>query len=175
MQEEIWKDVPGYEGYYQVSNFGRARSLNRVLEQSNCTRLMKGKILSPGSDSYGYKTVSLHRNRKCKTNRIHSLVYKSFVNQNIKKGLVIDHINNNHLDNRVENLQLITHRQNISKSNINNKIKTSSYRNVTYRKDRGKWVVRFQINGKLKSFGSYNTEYSAHLVAKDIREELFKH
>jgi hypothetical protein len=83
MEKEIWRDIAGYEGYYQVSNFGRVRSLDKMQNYNGSARLHKGKILKPGNDSKGYLIVSLSKNNRAVTKTIHRLVAMAFLeNQN---------------------------------------------------------------------------------------------
>ena len=57
--EEIWKEIPGYEGYYEVSSQGRVRSLDRETRNGNGSCIKKGKLLKPGMTNKGYKMVVL--------------------------------------------------------------------------------------------------------------------
>lgn len=82
--DEIWKDITEFEGYYQVSNLGRVKSVDRVVEQINrwgqkMKRIHKGQILIPIKDKTGYLHVILWSNGKPKTKRIHRLVAEAFI------------------------------------------------------------------------------------------------
>jgi hypothetical protein len=74
--------------------------------------------------------------------------------------MIIDHINNIQTDNRLENLQIITHRENISKS----KIGTSIYTGVCWNKRKNKWTASININYKRLHLGYFKNEYDAHLA-----------
>ena len=117
MQNEVWKDIPNYEGMYQVSNFGNVKSLSRKICNHRGCYISKEIILKYGIDKKGYKTVALCKESKLVTFRVHKLVAITFLNH-IPCGykLVIDHIDENPLNNNVENLQLITQRENAVKS-----------------------------------------------------------
>ena len=130
---EIWKSVKGYEGLYEVSNFGNVKSVERevfVKGKSNVVRkcVYKSKILKPflyqrkKSDNKE-KQIVLSKQGKTKTFRVQILVVDSFLGD--RKGLEINHINGNSLDNRLENLELITRKENINHAFKNNLIKTS--------------------------------------------------
>ena len=82
MEKEIWKDIPGYEGHYQASNFGKIRSL----------KYSKVRILKPSKNGSGYHTVLLYLNNVAKNLSIHRLVWISF-NGPIPEGLEINHLN----------------------------------------------------------------------------------
>ena len=82
-KNEIWKDIEGYEGLYQVSNFGRVRSLDRTITCPNrwgkfSERRYKGRILTPGVDTKGYEFVELYANSHSLI-RVHRLVAYAFV------------------------------------------------------------------------------------------------
>lgn len=110
---EIWKDIQGFENLYQVSNFGRVKSLgNGKSYNSNFSkeRILKGKV-----DKDGYIEYSLCKSGKPNFVRSHRLVAMAFI-PNIENKPIIDHINNIKDDNRVENLRWVTNQENISKS-----------------------------------------------------------
>lgn len=108
MENEIWKDIPGYEGYYQVSNYGRTKSVDRYVNHfSGILVKRKGKILKPIQHSNGYITVNL----KQKSYLQHRLVWEAFVGP-IPEGMHVNHINEDKLDNRLENLNLMTPTEN---------------------------------------------------------------
>ena len=94
---EIWKDIKGYEGLYQVSNKGRVKSLNY-------RRTGKEKILSSSPNSYGYLIVGLCKNGKQKPFYIHRLVAEAFLT-NPNNLLEVNHKDENKENNHVENLE----------------------------------------------------------------------
>jgi hypothetical protein len=79
MEKEIWRDIAGYEGYYQVSNFGRVRSLDKMQNYNGSARLHKGRILKPNNDGRGYLIVDLSKNNRSVTKTIHRLVAMAFL------------------------------------------------------------------------------------------------
>lgn len=156
MEREIWKDIPNYEGYYQVSTLGNVRSLNRV---TNNGRRLKGRLMKLGTDKDGYKQLSLNKNGVKKVKPVHKLVAITFLNHK-PKGLleVVDHINEIKSDNRLINLQLLDHRNNVIKS-----IKggTSKYIGVSWFSNLNKWRATISINGKQKHLGLFECELEA--------------
>lgn len=160
-QEEIWKDIPGYEGLYQVSNLGNVKSLERiVLKNGKYPFLSKGKILKNNNIGKGYLVVFLSKNGNVKMFQIHQLVAIAFLNH-IPNGhkIVVDHINNIRSDNRLENLQTITNRENLSKDK---KGGTSKYVGVSWNKAMKKWKSQIRINGNRKHLGYFENELDAH-------------
>jgi hypothetical protein len=110
--EEIWKDIEGYEGLYQVSNLGRVKSLNRIIAtKMNISRLMKGKVLTIVPDPNNYMKVLLSKEGKQQIYLVHRLVAQAFIPNPDNKS-EIDHINTDRTDNRVENLQWVTRKEN---------------------------------------------------------------
>ena len=108
--EEVWKDIPNYEGYYQVSNLGRVKSLSRKIESNRGFFVSKEKILKQSKDQKGYFRVKLYFNSGKKTMKVHRLVMIAFVG---KLNLEVNHINGLKEDNRLANLEYVTTRQNI--------------------------------------------------------------
>lgn len=113
--EEIWKDIPGYEGKYQASNMGRIKSLSRMIQGRNqfghfewkCAE----KVLSPGRhDQYGHVSVVLNAPRK--SYMVHQLVMLAFVGD-VPEGMCILHTNGNAADNRLTNLRYDTQSENV--------------------------------------------------------------
>lgn len=114
MSEEIWKDIPGYEGKYQASNQGRVKSLSRVICGANqfgrFEWLSKEKILRPGTRSIlGYQMVVLNNPRK--TFAVHHLVMMSFVGA--RNNQYVLHANGNPTDNRLINLRYGSQSENV--------------------------------------------------------------
>ena len=158
---EIWKDIPNYEGLYQVSNLGNVKTLEKiVLRNDKYPFLSKEKVLKQNKSRYGYNLTTLRKNKKSKTFSTHKLVCMAFLNHNSSsRFVVINHINRIRTDNRLENLEIITQRENC---NFKNKKTTSKYIGVYLRNDNKKWSAQITINGKQKTLGSFVNEIDAH-------------
>ena len=120
---------------YQVSSTGLVRNRTRLLKQSK--------------DTYGYLIVKLPK----RTYRVHQLVAFEFLDHTPSKHqFVVDHINNNPADNRVENLQILTQRENLNKG--------KEFPGVS--RARNKWQSHIYKNGKQRYLGTFDTPQSAH-------------
>lgn len=105
---EIWKDIEGYEGYYQVSNIGNVKSLDRLTTHS---RRIKGGLLYKDLRCNGYYFVNLYRGQVKYSQTIHRLVALAFI-PNLLNKPQINHLNSIRTDNRVENLEWCTNSEN---------------------------------------------------------------
>ena len=143
MKKEEWKKIKEFE-HYQVSSFGRVKSL----------KFDKEKILKQNKSGSGYLNISLYKDSKPKTITVHKLVAIGFLNH-ITSGcnIIVDHIDNNKSNNRLDNLQIITQRLNVSKD------KKTKFTGVY--KSKNKWRSRIKVNGKNIHLGLFNTEEEA--------------
>ena len=157
---ETWKKIKGYEDCYEVSDLGRVKSL-----KNNKSIILKGNL-----DSKGYLTVSLSKNDVSKTHIIHQLVAIAFLNHIPNRfKLVVNHINFNRLDNRLDNLEVVTHRENTNQKHIKSK---SKYVGVQFLKSRNKWIARIYLNGKSKQLGSFYNELDASNCYQDALNRI---
>lgn len=120
---EIWLDIKNYEGYYQVSNMGNIRSLDRYVNNNGSLVLVKGKIKKPYITKLGYLQVNLCKNGGYRKFYVHRLVYFTF---NPEYDLYdyskeINHINGDKTKNELRNLELVTHSENL-KHAVKNKL-----------------------------------------------------
>lgn len=108
---EIWKDMLGFEGLYQVSNEGRAKGIDRVIIRKNGRPLFcKGQMLKFKTNKDGYYIVQLSKEKKY-LRLVHKLVWETF-NGKVPDGLEIGHNDGNNKNNNLDNLYLCTHQQN---------------------------------------------------------------
>lgn len=113
MNQEIWRAVPNYEGYYEVSDCGNVRSLDRtIIAKDGVEYHKKGKMLhpSPKAPANKYLFVNLKKG-KLKRVSVHRLVASAFVD-GYEEGLHVDHLNGNTFDNRASNLEWVTQAEN---------------------------------------------------------------
>lgn len=149
---EIWVDLKGYEGLYQVSNLGRIKSLitKRILKQIN--------------NSKGYFSVYICNKTKPKKIYIHQLVAICFLNfkpNKLKK--VIDHIDGDPSNNKLNNLQILTHRENIVKG-FKSKVSKSNKRHS----------YSIQVNGIIIYLGHFDNRIDAQKKRDEVLNEFNK-
>lgn len=112
--EEIWKDIVGYEGLYQVSNFGRVKSLDRYrIGKRGSKTFCKGRIMSLNKMRNGYSLVQLMKNKKSCAFLVHRLVALAFIPIQHGKSYV-DHIDGERGNNLVSNLRWCTAKENLN-------------------------------------------------------------
>lgn len=111
--EEIWKDIPDYEGFYKISNTGKIRSVDHKRKCFDSFYVMKGRELIPSFGSSGYLQVGLSKLGKTKIFMIHRLVAKVFVeNNDSKNNIAVNHIDGNKTNNYASNLEWVTYSEN---------------------------------------------------------------
>jgi len=161
--KEEWREVTNYEGLYEVSDLGGVRSINRVVlsrKKGVSTMKLKGKILksSPtGEDGNKYLAVGLSKDSKMKTFRVHKLVAAAFLKPGV--GLTVDHIDNDKLNNRADNLQYLTNRDNCIKA-FNQKPKRFMT-GVSTTKDGRTYKATIMFKGENIMLGYYDNEEAA--------------
>jgi hypothetical protein len=161
-KKEEWRDIPEYEGIYMISSRGRAKGLKGILSTyiSN-TGYIRLKIYKPRQKGVKRVTINL-----C----MHQLVAIAFLDH-VPCGnkIVVDHIDNDKTNNNLNNLQLISHRENSSKDK---KGGSSKYVGVYWDKPSRKWRAQIYINGKKKHLGFFTNELDAseayHEALKNI-------
>ena len=107
--KEIWKDIKEYEGIYQISNYGRIKSLSRLIENSN-NRITKEKIRKATKDKDGYLCIVLSKDGTNKTCKVHRLVAQTFISNPLNKPTV-NHKDGNKQNNKINNLEWMTDKE----------------------------------------------------------------
>lgn len=152
---EEWRTIDGYDGKYEVSNFGNVKNAKT------------GKILKPINNGKGYLRVNLCNNGVRKW-LVHRLVLETFLPTN---GKEINHKNHITTDNRLENLEWCSRSENLRFRKKWEEL-SSQYRGVCWDKSRNKWVASCQIDGKSIHIKRFDTEEEG---AKAYNEFIIKH
>lgn len=117
--QEVWKDIKGYEGSYQVSNLGNVKSVER---KDSKGRIAHEKLLRPWDDRNGYLVVHLWKGGTKKHHKVHRLVLETFRPIQGMEKLDCNHIDENKLNNRLDNLNWLTRRDNLYHGTHNRRI-----------------------------------------------------
>lgn len=169
---EIWKPIPDYDGYFEISNLGRVKSVERWVKQGNFTRHVTEKIKKAHITPYGYPAVTLCKEGKSKETQLHILLARTFI-PNPDQKTQIDHINTVKTDFRLKNLRWVT-----PKENANNELTLAHCRENTYseealrkrletRKIRGTSTAPKTVYQYTKSGEFVKEYYSSHEAEKE--------
>lgn len=128
IEAEIWRDVAGYNGAYQVSSMGLVRSVDRILNLDNGRqRHLIGHIIQPHDNGLGYMQINLiDTDHKLHAMLVHKLVLDTFMPLSADESQTlsdVDHINNDRADNRLSNLRRCSHADNLRKEHRMNQIR----------------------------------------------------
>lgn len=163
---EIWKDIKGYEGLYQVSNLGRVRSL--IFRNNKIIKKRKNPLIMKFSKRSGYYNVNLRNNKDRKSFQVHRLVAETFIKKEKNKNIV-NHKDFNKLNNNVNNLEWVNQKENIhwSIENMKHAKKCKNKLNEQYIRKKGK---SYELTLKKTYIGTYKTLKEA----LKIKNELIK-
>jgi hypothetical protein len=149
MENELWVPVLGYEETHEVSNLGRIRNISKFNK----------RVLKPRKTNDGYLYLQLCKNYIRLAKKVHKIVSESFWGKH--KGMSVNHIDGNKLNNNLSNLEIVSFRENYSHRSLMYK-KSSKYPNVTWDKGHHKWRAQVYINGKQKYIGIFDDEEKAY-------------
>lgn len=174
MEKEIWKDIPGYEGFYQASNLGRVKSVTRIItDKHGILRKLYGTILHQYIGTNKYYQVNLSVNGKMKTEKVHKLIGLAFLPKE-NPTYEINHKDENKLNNKANNLEWCSRSYNmlyndnfkklykkVYKMSLENKFLQSyeSLKDAANKNNCEKSGISACCNGKIKTYKGYIWKY----------------
>ncbi|MGG0666956.1 NUMOD4 domain-containing protein [Lederbergia citrisecunda] len=168
MEQVIWKDIAGYEGYYQVSTHGQVRSLDRTVPYKEGSRKIKGQLIAQSTDRDGYRHLRLRKNGSEKSFFVHRLVATAFIlNFKPDEDVQVNHKDENKKNNHYLNLEWCTAAYNINYGTRNQRVakpviafndnETLYFSSMTAASHQGFTVSAISgvVKGKLKTHKGY--------------------
>ena len=166
MKKETWKNIKDYEGYYQISSYGRVKSLKRQVKTKNGFRIIKEKILKLKKDKDGYLGVILSKNSNTRTYKVHRLVAEYFL-KNYNNLPQVNHIDGNKQNNYYENLEYVANLKNTNHYHSRNGTKKYGVHMAN-----NKWRARIKKDGKSICLGHYEKKDDAYQAFYNKYKEL---
>lgn len=142
--KETWKDIEGYVGYYQISNFGRVKSLERICWNGQGYYKLKERILKPHNDRLGYARVQLCKDGICIGCSINREVAKAFI-ENKNNHPCTNHKDENPRNNHVDNLEWCTYKYN----NNYGTARERGVQNTDYKSNKKRQIAQYNFKGSL--------------------------
>ena len=158
MKKEVFKPISGYEGIYEISNYGNVK---RVSDFKNCNKKYIGNyFLKPLDNGCGYFRIKLSKNGVSKRYMLHRLIAIEFL-ENENNYKIINHIDSNKKNNSINNLEWCTQKHNIIEFNKTNPLlgaKVKKTKGYTYDKRYGTYFCRISIDSKTIHLGTFKTK-----------------
>lgn len=179
MEKEFWNDVVGYEGLYQISNLGRVKASARTFADKNgrVSRL-KEKILKQSISNTGYYYVSLRKDNAAITTNVHRLIAEAFI-PNPEKKRCVNHIDGDKTNNAIQNLEWVTHKENMQHASGANLLKYGSSRvNAKLNEEQVRFIrANSKKNGGTMTYIEIAEKFnvSPDIVGNVARRENWKH
>jgi len=171
--QEIFKDIKGYEGYYQVSNLGRIKSRARVIHRNNPNQyICRIRLLKQQKAKDGYMRVSLWKEKNSKAYLVHRIVAKHYVENNYNMPFV-NHKNGIRDDNNSNNLEWVSRLENNRYLRKTLKTTSSKYKGVSFFKRDKVWHASIMNNYKNIHLGYHKTQEEAAKAYNKKAIELF--
>lgn len=148
--EEIWKPLVDWEGLYEVSNLGNVRSLDRYVTQNGYKKFCRGQILKPTLHKSNYLMVTLRNSGIQKVSKVHQLVMNTFNPNTSNQKLEINHIDGNTTNNRLDNLEWCTHKQNMQHASKHHLL--STYKPIYQYDLDGNFIRRWDSMNEARDF-----------------------
>lgn len=153
--EEIYKDVKGFEGCYKVSNLGNVISLEKIIIDKNGRAIRNSEKFITLCNKKGYKRVSLYKESVRQSKYVHCMIWEAFIGEIGYPDKMIDHIDRNRSNNRIDNLRLVD-----ARTNTHNKNNNSEF--IGVRKVCNKYHAIIKIKGFAHHLGSFESPEEAY-------------
>lgn len=160
MEEELWKDIPDYEGRYMISTFGRIKGFYRG----------KWSMKSFVNDTSGYPRVRFKANNKVVEINVHRLMGRVFL-ESVGTGLCVNHKDLDKTNNRLDNLELVTNRENACHASKMRAVSSSKYIGVVWSKQMRMWKASITLKGKSVFLGYHKEEDKAYEARCNAEKE----
>ncbi len=174
---EVWKDISGYEGLYQVSNLGAVRSKDRraVNHRNGATRIVRGGKLAPFDNGHGYLCVCLHSKGHRKNYYVHRLVAEAFIDNPLEKPC-INHLDSNTRNNNAENLEWCTQLENVrysvekmKKPRSKSRPSNTGEKYISRRQDKRNGRIYYRVNIRSRGIDkTFNTIQEAKIFKEGV-------
>jgi hypothetical protein len=166
LEGEMFKDIKGFEGLYQISSHGRILSMERQVKTKHGFRKVRERILKKSPDKDGYLMVTLSKDSKTKKCKVHRLVGEYFLD-NPDNLPQVNHIDEDKTNNYYRNLEYV-----INLKNTNNYHSKNGTRKYGVHMSQGKWRARIKKDGKTIHIGQYEDKDIAYQAFHDKYKEL---
>ena len=170
---EEWKDIPGYEGRYQASTFGRIKSLRKEVffGDNRGSYFREEQIISQSVKSTGYYVCNLYKDNIRTHVKVHRIIAKTLLPDYTEK-LFVDHVDGNPKNNKIGNIRMCTVGQNTCNQKVRKGKLTSGYKGVSFSKITNKWLMQIALNGKTQVSKLYLSEIAAAIAYDKYALEL---
>lgn len=148
--QEIWKPLINWECLYEVSNFGNIKSLDRYVNHCGHKRFCKGQLLKPTLHKSNYYIVTLRNSGIQKVSKVHQLVMNTFNPNTTNQKLEINHIDGNTTNNRLDNLEWCTHKQNLQHASKHHLL--STYKPINQYDLQGNFIKKWDSMKEAREF-----------------------
>lgn len=171
MLHEVWKSVLGFKRYYEVSDRGRVKSVQRWVENGFAGRIVRERILKLQPRKDGYLKCELSKHNKQYSKLVHHLVMEAFEGPRPITREIAHH-DGNKANNYIENLRYAEHWENENDKRSHGRVCTSKYYGVSWYKRHKKWEASIFYGGKQRYIGHFDNEIDA---AKAVNSYTLKH
>lgn len=165
---EEWRTIKGYEGRYEVSNFGRVRSVTHLSWNGYCYWQKEGCMLSQRTQRAGYYVVDLTLNKQKETKLVHRLVAEAFISD-IGTN-VVNHIDENRLNNRADNLEIVSQNENLHKSSKFNNYMDRLRQQITIYDKQSNSTMIFNSKTEASDYYKLSNSYFSMLQSRNKGE-----